>query len=219
MSGLSRSTIDTVKKSVQIKTVMERCGIVFKGNTCLCPFHNDKHPSMSIHQQKGVFKCWACGVGGDVIEFVRLYNGLDFVNAVKQINNDFELGLTISDKPLTSAKIQEQSTQQAIKKGINAIKQLDFNKWRSNTIQALKSFIRQLQADLRQYKPTAEKDIQELNERYVYALQNIDRAEYLLDILTNGNEQEKKDFFNHGKNEVIRIEQYNRDRRLETDHQ
>lgn len=217
MTRVSRVTIDNVKRSVQIKTLMERYGIVFKGNTCLCPFHNDKHPSMSIHQQKGIFKCWACGAGGDVIEFVKLYNGLDFVSAVKQLNNDFGLGLNISDKPLTNTELHEQNTIQAIKRGLNAVKQLDFERWRSNTMQALKCFIKQLHADLIQFEPTTERSIKELNERYIYALQNIDRAEYLLDLLANGSEQDKKDFYSRGQNEVIKIERYIRDRRLEAD--
>ncbi len=42
---------------------------------CLCPFHEDHRPSLEIspHRGAGVWRCWACGAGGDVIDFVEAY--------------------------------------------------------------------------------------------------------------------------------------------------
>lgn len=40
--------------------------------TGLCPFHEDTHPSLSIDLERGLFHCFACGAGGDVIRFVEL---------------------------------------------------------------------------------------------------------------------------------------------------
>ncbi len=38
----------------------------------LCPFHDDKRPSMNVSAVKQIFKCFACGAGGDVIKFIML---------------------------------------------------------------------------------------------------------------------------------------------------
>jgi len=39
----------------------------------LCPFHNDNNPSMHIDDERGLYKCFSCGAGGDVFNFVREY--------------------------------------------------------------------------------------------------------------------------------------------------
>lgn len=52
-----------------------------RGGVALCPFHDDKNPSMSI---KGNFYyCFACGANGDVISFIMRRDGLNFIDAVK----------------------------------------------------------------------------------------------------------------------------------------
>lgn len=51
----------------------------------LCPFHAERTPSFDVSPKKGIFKCFGCGVSGDVIEFVKLYEKTDFVSALKQI--------------------------------------------------------------------------------------------------------------------------------------
>lgn len=56
-----------------------------KGNNLwgLCPFHGEKTPSFSISPQKGIYKCFGCGVGGNVITFAKEYNKLSFPEALK----------------------------------------------------------------------------------------------------------------------------------------
>ena len=69
-----------------------------KGNTyvCRCPFHNEKTPSFSINNQKGLFYCFGCGVGGNVLTFLTKYNNISFSEALKIISN--LLGIKVSDK-------------------------------------------------------------------------------------------------------------------------
>ncbi|MCI5040723.1 CHC2 zinc finger domain-containing protein [Cognatishimia sp. D5M38] len=43
---------------------------------CSCPFHEDKTPSCFIHPEKRLFKCFGCGIGGNIFEFVRLKENL-----------------------------------------------------------------------------------------------------------------------------------------------
>jgi DNA primase len=50
----------------------------------LCPFHPDSKPSMNVTDSKGMFKCFACGAGGDHIRFVMDYKKIEFVEALKE---------------------------------------------------------------------------------------------------------------------------------------
>ena len=49
----------------------------------LCPFHSEKTPSFTIYPENGSFFCFGCGVGGDVITFIRRIENLDYIDAVK----------------------------------------------------------------------------------------------------------------------------------------
>ena len=51
----------------------------------LCPFHNEKTPSFTVYPENGSFYFFGCGVGGDVITFVRRMENLDYMEAVKQL--------------------------------------------------------------------------------------------------------------------------------------
>ncbi|MHB8462364.1 MAG: CHC2 zinc finger domain-containing protein, partial [Vulcanimicrobiaceae bacterium] len=49
----------------------------------LCPFHAEKTPSFHVHPEDGFFKCFGCGVAGDVIEFAKRIESLPFADAVR----------------------------------------------------------------------------------------------------------------------------------------
>ena len=74
--------IDQLKESVDIVSVVESYGLPrFTRNSnagaqAICPFHDDHSPSMSIDNNRKIFKCFACGEGGDVFKFVRSYSAL-----------------------------------------------------------------------------------------------------------------------------------------------
>jgi DNA primase len=61
----------------------------------LCPFHADSKPSMNVSDAKGMFKCFACGAGGDAITFVKDFTKVDFVEALKDIAG--KLGLPFEE--------------------------------------------------------------------------------------------------------------------------
>lgn len=59
---------------------IKKSGTNFKA---VCPFHNEKSPSLMISPQKQIWHCFGCGEGGDVFGFVMRYENLDFKEALK----------------------------------------------------------------------------------------------------------------------------------------
>jgi hypothetical protein len=70
--------VDVVSKTVELK----KRGRNFFG---LCPFHDEKTPSFSVAPDKGIYHCFGCGKGGNVITFLQEYEGLNFVEAVERL--------------------------------------------------------------------------------------------------------------------------------------
>ena len=71
-------------------TKLKKAGRSWKG---LCPFHSERTPSFTVDRDKGLYHCFGCGVGGDVIHFVRQIDRLDFPEAVEALASRF--GVTI----------------------------------------------------------------------------------------------------------------------------
>jgi DNA primase catalytic core len=61
---------------------LRRAGSRYVG---MCPFHNDRHPSMNVNPRMGIYKCFACGAGGDAIKFVQEFEKIGFIEALKQV--------------------------------------------------------------------------------------------------------------------------------------
>lgn len=53
----------------------------------VCPFHDDHSPSMTVNSTLGIYKCFACGAGGDVFKFIENHEKLDFKGAVEWVAN------------------------------------------------------------------------------------------------------------------------------------
>ena len=51
-----------------------------------CPFHSEKSPSFVVNDVKGMFKCFGCGKGGDVVSFIKEYEKIDFNEALKRLS-------------------------------------------------------------------------------------------------------------------------------------
>ena len=84
-----RSAADIVQV-IGDHTALKKAGRSWKG---LCPFHQERTPSFTVDRDKGLYHCFGCGVGGDVIHFVRQIDRLDFPEAVEALASRF--GVTI----------------------------------------------------------------------------------------------------------------------------
>lgn len=90
------SIVDVVAKKVPLKMK----GKDFWG---CCPFHNEKTPSFSVNEQKGIYYCFGCGAWGTAIDFEMKANGLSFMEALKDLAN--MVGMEVpSFKPVDPAQ-------------------------------------------------------------------------------------------------------------------
>ena len=73
------------------------CTLLKKGRHlhCICPFHNDSHPSMLVSPEKGIAYCFACNSGGDIFSFYQKIEGVDFRQALKDLGE--RAGVDVSD--------------------------------------------------------------------------------------------------------------------------
>jgi DNA primase len=76
-----RSAADIVEV-IGEHTRLKKAGRSWKG---LCPFHNERTPSFTVDRDKGLYHCFGCGAGGDIIHFVRQIDRLDFPEAVEAL--------------------------------------------------------------------------------------------------------------------------------------
>jgi DNA primase len=84
-----RSAADIVEV-IGDHTRLKKAGRSWKG---LCPFHNERTPSFTVDRDKGLYHCFGCGVGGDVIHFVRQIDRLDFPEAVEALAGRFGVAI------------------------------------------------------------------------------------------------------------------------------
>jgi DNA primase len=89
MAGLfSSGVLEQIRAASDIVDVigsylpLKRAGANF---TALCPFHKEKTPSFNVNPQRQIFYCFGCHKGGDVFTFVKEYESIDFVEAVKRL--------------------------------------------------------------------------------------------------------------------------------------
>lgn len=64
-----------------------------------CPFHNEKTPSFNVNPAKGIYKCFGCGKGGDVVSFVEEYEKFSFIEAIRWLANYYQIELQETDAP------------------------------------------------------------------------------------------------------------------------
>lgn len=93
------------------------------GYVCVCPFHDDKNPSMHINSIKGFYHCFACKAGGNVFKFVMDYEKLNFVEAVEKVASWSNFSLTY-----TSQKQDNKKSIMHILPSLNAFYKQNLNK-------------------------------------------------------------------------------------------
>jgi DNA primase len=77
----------------------------------LCPFHTETKPSFTVAPDKGIFYCFGCGAGGNVISFVMQYHRLSFPEAVAELARRYGIPVTFQDLGPQGSKQAQRRTQ------------------------------------------------------------------------------------------------------------
>lgn len=120
------SVYDEILNSSNVQTILEYYGLKIVKDKCNCPFHNDSHPSMSIHRNKGIAKCFSCGAGGNAISFIQKYenevnhNNISVTDAMKKAIEIQGLNIIIpsNNTPLTEEQKEVQKLNNILKEAI-----------------------------------------------------------------------------------------------------
>ena len=90
-------------RDLPIEGVAERLGLQVTRHKCLCPFHDDSHPSLSFKVSRNTFRCFVCGASGGPIDLVMKYLRKDFLDSTKLLADENNIILqTSSHRPLPS---------------------------------------------------------------------------------------------------------------------
>lgn len=161
-----------VKEYLTARQVAENYGLQVRRNgLACCPFHDDKHPSMKIDKN---YHCFACGVGGDAIDYVSRMFDLSQYEAALKIVEDFRLPIEIKG----NKELSEQDRER-------------FDRWCNHSIESLRdslSLIEQMSIFLNGKPP----DII-FSEDYAQMLQAEPIMNYWLDILCMGSTEDKQE--------------------------
>ena len=166
--------LETINVAVPVRQAAERYGLkVSRYGMACCPFHNDRHPSLKLNED--YFFCFGCGAKGDVIDFVAKLFDLSSYEAAQKLAADFGL----DPKPPTAAAM--------LKPKRPYIRQ--FREDEMLCFRVLMDYLHLLEDWKVRYAPKTPEDA--LDDRFVEACQMLDYIEYLADILTVGDLEER----------------------------
>ena len=167
---------EIVKYGVSCREAAERYGVeVNHYGMALCPFHNDRHPSLYVADDH--YHCFACGEHGDVIDFVSKLFRLSLYDAAQRLAADFHLG---PDKPPSAASLHAKRVQTEAQQ-LRENERLCFS--------VLSDYARVLRDWKVRYAPKSPAD--PIHLRFVETCHELDRTEYYLDILCAGDSYER----------------------------
>ena len=167
---------EIVKENVNLWEAAELYGIdVNRYGKALCPFHNDRHPSLYVADNH--FYCFACGEHGDVIGFVGRLFQLSPYDAARKLMADFHLS---PDKPPSAAALHAKRIR-------TEAQQLMENERLCFSV--LSDYARVLRDWKVRYAPQSSDE--PVHARFAEACHKLDETEYYLDILCAGGSLER----------------------------
>lgn len=115
MARLSEEEINEIRSKVDIVDVIGRYVPLHrrgKSYWCVCPFHDDTNPSMSISQEKQIYKCFVCNAGGNVFTFLQNYEQIGFMEAVSKVAES--VGIQVEAQHITKTKTMDPELEKLI---------------------------------------------------------------------------------------------------------
>ena len=165
---------ETIKAAISVKQAAEHYGLKVSHNgMACCPFHNDRHPSLKLNED--YFFCFGCGAKGDVIDLAARLFDLSSYEAAQKLAADFGL----DPKPPTAAAM--------VKPKRPYIRQLREDEMLC--FRVLTDYLHLLEDWKVRYAPKTPEDA--LDDRFVEACQMHCYIEYMADVLTVGDLEER----------------------------
>ncbi len=115
MPLISPSTVERIRNAANIVDIvskyvsLRRAGSSYRG---LCPFHDDSTPSFYVSPSRGICKCFACGEGGDVVQFVMKIEQLNYHEALKFLAGMY--GIVVEEREMTDEEKKTQSERESM---------------------------------------------------------------------------------------------------------
>lgn len=131
MAGITNEQINQIQSSANIVDIIsEYVTLEKKGKNYfgLCPFHDDNHPSMSVSEDKGIYTCFVCHKTGNVFNFIKDYENISFIEAVRIVAQ--KVGIEVSEevKPVSKYESLYEINEYALKYYQNNLKTKDGTK-------------------------------------------------------------------------------------------
>ena len=179
---------ESVRKGVTAREAAERYGVKVRRNgMARCPFHNDRTPSMKLDKR---FHCFGCGADGDAISFAERMFGLKPLDAARKLAEDF--GIPYEDDGRKKKKVPARRRALTREERVmRARKELE--KWSRHAQKVLLHYRDLLTAFEIVCRP--ENPGEAWDPVFCEALSNKDRINWYLDILCEGDENERMSFF------------------------
>jgi DNA primase len=118
MARIKDTSVEAVKAAADfVAVVEERTQLRKQGGRLVgrCPFHEERTPSFSVNPSEGLFYCFGCHKGGDMITFVRETQGLDFAGAIEWLADRFRIALEYEEaSPEQEARRSRQARLYAL---------------------------------------------------------------------------------------------------------
>ena len=185
------NVFEAVKPNISTRQADEMYGIkVNRNGMAVCPFHNDKNPSMKVDKR---FHCFACQADGDVIDFVSRLCGLPCKEAAMKLADDFGISYDSRHKPTVRPHIREPTAEQL------------YQKEEARCYRVLTDYFHLLRRWETQHAPKQPDDV--WHPLFVEALQRKSHIEYLIDTLIDGTKEEKQALVAEQRKEVMKLEQ------------
>ena len=185
------NVFEAVKQNVRTRQAAVFYGIpVSRNGMAVCPFHNDKNPSMKVVRR---FHCFGCQADGDVIDFAAHLFDLNLKEAALKLADDFGISYDSRQKPIIKPRSRKPTPVQKSKQE------------EMHCYKVLCGYFHLLQKWEQQYAPKTPGDTP--HPLFAEALQRKSYVEYLLNSFLDGSPEERRELAAQQRKEVRKIEQ------------
>ena len=148
-------------------------GEVGRNGMTRCVLHSERTPSMKVDKEKGLFYCFGCGAGGDIIRLAQLKEGLSAPAAAKFIDSALGLGLDRSISP----KESREALRRAQKRRLKARQEKQLSALERSVYSSLCGKLRELNEKKEASEP--------LSDEWQETVRELDKCQFLLEMMDN----------------------------------